>query len=799
MGQVFTVRRLRWGLVIGAVALLAVIAGFAGYGRYVAHKFWKGLPGRLGAQITQETDNVTYSQSWQGRTVFTVHAAKQFTHKDGMYTLRDVGIVLYGRKGERTDQIHGNEFEYDSRNGLMTARGEVFIDLAPPARNAARKTVAPEQADSRIIHLKTSGLVFRQKERSASTDEELSFVSGGLIGRAVGASYDSAEGVVVLRSAVRISGLRHERPMLLTAASGELDRNGNTAIFERATLVSTGVSGTQTVAAEHAVIHTSSDGTPERLDARGQVILTGTGRGRLTANALEMEFNEASEPKSAHLAGQVRFLNEDPQRRQHGQADDVRIAFDADGRPTHAVLAGGVNLQEGAGRASRSLVADKVDLSLSGGGKEKLLLRGADAVAVNGVRLHLLDAAAGKGANGLAATEVTADTLKASFAAGSRLTALDGTGRTHLERTQTDAVSALLWKETSFGNTLHLDFAAGPRGRAVLSRLEQRGAVKLVREAAAKSRAASAAAPAGPEVEHAEADEAIYDANADRMTMSGAVKLSDISSSIFADRVQMDRASGDATADGSVRVSYEAPSSGATTSTSEPLHVLAAHAVAHKASGVTQYTGSSGAMAKMWQAGSQVEAPLLEFDRTKRMLTARDPRGGDVRCVLVDNEPKKGKAGAGGTIRVTSREMTYTDLTRLVEFSGRVRVDDRDGVLRAQEGKVFLAKRAAASTGASGTSPLALGGRIDHLLMQGSVELEQPGRRATGDRLVYSADDQTFILTGTKAAPPRLVDDANGTVTGASLRFRTGDDSVEVSGGDGASRVRSETRMKPKE
>jgi lipopolysaccharide export system protein LptA len=88
---------------------------------------------------------------------------------------------------------------------------------------------------------------------------------------------------------------------------------------------------------------------------------------------------------------------------------------------------------------------------------------------------------------------------------------------------------------------------------------------------------------------------------------------------------------------------------------------------------------------------------------------------------------------------------------------------------------------------------------VDHIVVSGAVELEEPGRRGSGDKLVYTAEDRTFVLTGTKAVPPKVVDEAQGTVTGAALRFRSGDDSVEVLSGDGAQKVRTETRMKQKE
>jgi lipopolysaccharide export system protein LptA len=53
------------------------------------------------------------------------------------------------------------------------------------------------------------------------------------------------------------------------------------------------------------------------------------------------------------------------------------------------------------------------------------------------------------------------------------------------------------------------------------------------------------------------------------------------------------------------------------------------------------------------------------------------------------------------------------------------------------------------------------------------------------------------VMTGTGAVPPKMVDDLRGTVTGTSLRFHAGDESVVVSNGvDNKQRVRTETRVK---
>ena len=800
-------------MVAGGLLLMIVLTGYIGYARYRMHKLVSGLPGRLGIHITQETDHVTYSQTWQGRTVFTLRAAKQVQHQDGTITLHDVGIVLYGRKGDRTDRIHGNQFEYDQKNGVMTAVGEVFIDLAPPTKSG---TTGSADDDTKLIHLKTSGLIFHQQDQFAETENPLDFTVDGMTGTAVGASYDSTKGVVVLRSQVHVSGLRGqagskgERPMVLTASHAEMDRNGNVAVLESARLVSAGDSGSQESQAQHAVIHMDADGSPRRVDANGDVRLTGEGRGTVTSDRMELDLNDDGQPRAAHMVGTVRFLNEVDKQAESGKADDARIAFDAQGRPIHAVMTGTVEASLLQGASSRWVSGDKVELALAGGGKAPVVVRGATSTAANGARLRMVDAstrkdAKGKLVPGTLTTYVKADVLTARFAAKSaksELTGVDGTGRTEVERTLVDAgASAPEWKETGTGDALKVDFRDGAKGKSELARAEQRGGVKIAREAVATKKGS------GPEVEHAEGDAAVYDAAADRVTMTGGVKVSDAESALFADRVEMNRTSGDATADGAVRVSYMQQGS-----TGEPVHVIAARAIGHKSTGITEFFAAAGGNARMWQGGSTVEAPVLDFDRTKKTVVARGATGATgqvVKTVLVEEQKPGAKAAKGsGPVRVLSREMVYTDSTREVEFRGLVQVNSSDGVLRSQLATVYLAPKTAgesvhptsagdaAREGAPGV--LGLGGRVDHIVATGTVELEQPGRKGFGDKLVYTAADQVSVLTGTKTVPPKVVDDAQGTVTGASLRFRSGDDSVEVLSGDGAQKVRTETRMKSK-
>ena len=765
-----SVKTLRWVIVSAAMVVVLVLVGLVGYGRWKARSFLSGLPKRLGMSLQQETDNVTYSQSYRGRTVFTVHAAKQIQHADGKYTLKDVAIVLYGKEGDREDRIRGQQFEYDQKNGVLRAEGEVYLDLAGPGGSGTAK----------VVHVKTSGLVYIQKERTAATDALTEFIVEGFSGRSVGATYAGDSGTVVLRSEVRLNGIRDGRPVLLTAARAELDRGemgransargqANIIKLEGAQFTQQGEHGAETAAADHAVVLGREDGTPERVQGEGHVVLTATGRGVVTSERMDMDLNGKGGPKMVHLAGAVKYKDDARGKQERGSAEDARLLFNAAGRPLHATLVGGaaraVELDESAAGAERRLLGDRVEVDFGERGNSKAVLRGAVATAGEGARLHLADVDE-RGAR--VVTDVRASRLSGRFAADGSVTGLDGAGRTFVER---DAPGLV---ETSTGDMLRLDFKPGARGKMELARATQSGAVETMRQSAAKK-------AGGPNsVERGRAATVAYDAGTDVATMTGGVQVSDATSLLLAEKVTANRATGEGTAEGGVRVSYlEAAESSAAKAQSlrprEPVHVVAARAVSHKNTGVTEFFAAPGGRARLWQAGSAVEAPVLDLDRTKKVVVAKD----GARAVLV------GETGdPASPVRVSGPIMTYNDAARTVVVTGPMRVDNQDGTMTAKDGTVYLLPAAAGSAGSL------MGGKVERVVGSGNVVVTQPGRKATGERLVYTAADDTFVMTGA----PRLTDAVNGTVTGNTIRFKRGDESVVVTGGDG--RVRTETRVK---
>jgi lipopolysaccharide export system protein LptA len=233
----------------------------------------------------------------------------------------------------------------------------------------------------------------------------------------------------------------------------------------------------------------------------------------------------------------------------------------------------------------------------------------------------------------------------------------------------------------------------------------------------------------------------------------------------------------------------------------------------------------------LWQGASQVDAPVLQFEQKQRRLLAHGAGQGApmaVQTVLVSggssattNSFKPGAKSSGGggktdVVRVQSRDLVYSDETRRADFTGGVEVESADGSMRGQQVVVYLQAAPAADAkgmqstrtvglagqgkaGAALTGNGFMGGSVERVVASGHLDIDQPGRKATGEQVVYTASDGMFILTGTPTVLPKVVDDQQGTITGTSLRFHAGDENVVVSNGGSSGagqRVRTETRVK---
>ncbi len=689
----------------------------------------------------------------------------------------------------------------------------------------------------------------------AATSEPIEFETGKMTGHATGADYSSDSGMLMLHSAVSMSGMAGQRPVSLTATSATLDNRNQEAFLTNAKYASMG----RTMAAKQATLHSRPDGTLARVEAQGDVTAVVDGA-TIVSQRGDFVMNATNQLQSALLTGGVTYSLDMPLQQRRGKAEQAAIGFDAKGEANHAVFTGAVHMTERTRATAaekepwsqRDLTAAKVEVALEPAGAGRSQVR--DVEATGGARMTMLDAGSLKSPAGKGTTELSADDLKAHMLdvgdAGQtpRLDTVAGVGNTVVRQVGADGL-----EQTSAGDTLNAKFrpgafvkqagggkaasksaqpVAGAQVSKVLVSAVQQGHVVVVRRVPAKSGGGK------EDVERATAQRVVYDGDLDRVTLTGGVELMDADGELWARQVMLDHGTGDARAEGGVKadlaqgntvqsgMGQRGAGKSAAVST-EPMHILADRAEMDHASGIATFYG---APVRLWQQGSQVQAPVIEFAREQKRLVARGvatgaANGPQVHTVLVSGAgDQAGATGGGGPIagcpvktvasgsganvarlrapqvmRIASGGLTYSGLSHEADFNGGVWAEGDGGTIRAGEAEVFLQQPPAGESGAkaggggvaAGSATAAsvgsadvgsLAGKIERMVAIGAVVIDEPGGpgiHATGARLVYTANDQDFLLTGEKGAPPKAVDGLGRSTTGAALRFH----SCDASGG----------------
>src|SRR5262252_3077920 len=195
--------------VLGGGAVLAVLVATGFYFRGVlGARVHAPEVGRsnIPKEVAQVAKSFTFSKSEGGRTLFTIRASSFEQFKEGQrYELHDASIILYGKEGNRSDQIFGSDFQYDKSTGDVTANGEVQMDLQATSPVPGTNKEDGAEATRSMVHLKTSGLNFNEKTGLARTAEKIEFRVPEAAGSAVGATYDSHASTLQLHSLVKLT------------------------------------------------------------------------------------------------------------------------------------------------------------------------------------------------------------------------------------------------------------------------------------------------------------------------------------------------------------------------------------------------------------------------------------------------------------------------------------------------------------------------------------------------------------------------------------------------------------------
>ena len=832
-----SIQRLRWILIAGALLLVVVLAVYIGYGRYRALKAYQQILAHSGVSLTHDSNGVTWSQSLKGRKLYTIRAKTESSLGGGKYALHDAEMLVYNRSGDAADHIYGSEIEYDENEGIARAKGEVFMDLQPPQglANGGRSTTqpaAPPLANAKpapVIHVRTSGLVYLRKLGVAATDQQVDFSYGDMRCTSRGAEFNSGQSTLHLLANVRMDGLAHGQPLHVTATRAEVDRDRNIATLTSPVVVSQG----RTARADSAVLHLRKDGSLERVEGLNHVLLTSATQ-QITGNRLDAALNQQSLPQTARVSGDVLLVDTNPLRPMHGSANVLDAAFSAQGSPTSIVATGAAKLS----MLDRKSNPRGLARSMEGAKIVALFTPGERKSPSHLTEIHATGSAHATGesvaipAKGDAVDKtkplplknmhVTADDLRILFTDNAdnkaRPQVLYGTGHTVLQQDAPrgeQEISSGDSLELTFGSVDHrADSATSDTAAMNISSAIQSGHV-VIHDRAADKPGATGPAP----VSTGTAEQAEYDGATQVLTLTGDAHLVGDTASLVAPTVSLNQRSQDADASGGVQATFQ---NAAAAPTPKPdrspgakpapvTHVLSASAHFDHAARLATFYGTDAEPARMWQDASQVQAATLLFDGLKRTFSARPAKPGTLIHAVFASNPTTPKPGASpraaSIIRVASPKMNYNDLQREANFSGGVVIDGTMGQVQGQHAVVFLepAKKSPLLNQPPGnvpSQPSPLNGSVDRIVVYGSVQMDQPGRHGTGDQLLYTAATGTYVLTGTPAIPPRIIDAQQGTVTGSTLLFGDAGSTIVVTGDLGApkgkgGRVRTETHVSP--
>jgi len=833
-------------LAVTAILLMVVVTGMYFYARLRARNVLKEVPGKIAYDIKQTASGFQFSKSDGGRTLFTIQASglKRFVLGDRA-ELHNVNIILYGRDSSRYDQIYGDDFAYNPQTGDVTAKGDVQIDLvANPAG-----LVSPDQSTPKAlknpIHLKTHDLVFNRDTGNAWTDARVEFSTPQATGWAVGVKYAGKSNVLTLSSQIHVV-LSGAQAAVIEAEHGVITNEPREVVLDHPHLDRQHGS----LQAERAAFYLGADNSVQHVLAMGNVVAETwqAGKGSEQTERVSETHSRADQAeflltekqdllRTAILSGNVHV---EQTGSQPIEGDAGRVILDFAGRnqlqKVHAVDGARlVQKAEGARKPGSSSAAQDFELA-------------APVITFTVAKGHVLDRAETAGAAQITispAQQAVADSAQADADKGAAAPVSASLGSASLSSaTPASAAQRTVVTAGKFSAKFSTDRSASDSGRTRLNLIRGLPDARIVsstpgqpdRVSTSESVEANFFPQGGIEAITQQGNVAYSDgqspdkgmqawANSARYTpadqmlvLTGSPRVTNGAMATTAKTIRMNRATGDALAEGDVKSTYsdlkEQPN-GALLASASPIHVTAHSMNAHSSPAVALYSGK----ARLWQDANIIEAPSIQFDRDRRFVTARGTPAEPVQTIMVQTEkvqtekvqteplqtqkPESGKAGTGGNgagraprresspVSITATQLTYADSERRAHYETGVLAKGADFSASAKTMDVYLLPRSQTPSQPHNNQSFAGPGQLDRMVALGDVIIQQPNRRAEGQQLVYTAAEDKFVLTG---GPPSIFDAEHGKITGVSLTFFRRDDRVLVEG-EASTPVVTQTRV----
>jgi LPS export ABC transporter protein LptC len=234
----------------------------------------------------------------------------------------------------------------------------------------------------------------------------------------------------------------------------------------------------------------------------------------------------------------------------------------------------------------------------------------------------------------------------------------------------------------------------------------------------------------------------------------------------------------------------------------QPVNVTSQRLVYARDTGRAEYTGD----AQLWQGQTTIKADAITLDESTGNLIA----SGSVRSVmrLEPTDPKRpqgsqgpqgprelpadttapaGQPAATGPRRgtetiATAADLLYDDAERRATYTTQARVVGEQGDLRAEKIEIYLDESGRGLERLEGYTNVAL---------KSPASADRPPRWGSSDRLTYFAEDERYVMSGSRVHVIEQLARECRETTGRTLTFFRATDSIAV---DGNQESRTQTR-----
>ena len=760
-----------WPLFLLAILLVVAGVGTTYYER-LKQQFLNApvKPKELAPGTAASYHGWTYTHTSSQKTVITVHA-DDLQEIDGKEHLTGVQLDIYHKDGDEYDHVKSAKAEFDMAQGILYSDGDVEITLG----------VKPDEPPSgKLMSIKSSGVKVESKTGKATTDRLATFQFDRGEGRSMGAEYDPDSRELRMHSQVQLiwKGTDPQTVPMKVESDNLFYNERDHKVFLSPWSKLTRDTLTLNAGPAEVTLDSGSLKHVETTQAHGSDQRPGRNLD-YSANQLSLDFNDSNQIQKITGTDQAKLVNSADTTVTTLTGDHVVMDFDTSGDGSllqdalvsgHGIMESKPVLKPGVDPTdTRVLKSDVIRAKMRSGGQDLESVETDTAAAIEFIpnkpeQPH-------RWMNG--------ERIAIAYGPKNQIQSFRSNAvTTRTEKPQPKDAKVPPGPELTWSNDLVATFQPNS---SQIATLQQNGNFRYQEGD-----------------RRAKANRAALDQTNNRIDLIGSARVWDSTGSADADKIVLNQASGDFSAEGNVnstrmpdKTGNKDEQGGGMLSQNEPLHARATKMTSTDNNLQIHYEGH----AVLWQGANRLEADVVDIDRDNSLLKAHghvisqlqdkakddsdSAKGGKAAGTATPapgkTAPAPPKSATNQTARVftivKAPELEYDDSKRIAHYLGGVTLERTNMKVKAEELRAFLRNDDSHDSS------------LDHAFADGKAEVVQtvPLRVRTGaaEHVEYYPDEDKVILEGGK---PQFVDSIRGKTEGEKLTWFSKEDRLLVNG-----------------